>query len=146
MLRGGVDIDDDEEIPTDGLPTVRGYQWASHDVVLYVSKYVTKARLKWRVDRSFIVTDEEDTRLIRLSVSGATNGFSREKSPVWTNSFSCIPICSINCHFGCLSQRFSHSFFERLGLSTGVPSHVLCPRDNSFSPRFCSLFQSLPFC
>ncbi|KOM26442.1 hypothetical protein LR48_Vigan272s003000 [Vigna angularis] len=69
LLMGGVEIDDDEEMLVDGWPTVRGYEWASHDVGLYVSEYNTKAKFQWWVDQSHIVRDAEDSRLIRLGVS-----------------------------------------------------------------------------
>ncbi|KOM43533.1 hypothetical protein LR48_Vigan05g113700 [Vigna angularis] len=46
-----------------------GMWWASQDVSLYVSDYDTKAKLQWWVDRSHIVSDDEDARLIRLGVN-----------------------------------------------------------------------------
>ncbi|KOM31619.1 hypothetical protein LR48_Vigan01g117400 [Vigna angularis] len=69
LLKGGIDIDDVGPVSVDCLPVVRGYDWASHGVSLYISEYGTKRQLKWWMDRLWIARDIEDARLMRLGVS-----------------------------------------------------------------------------
>lgn len=46
LLKGCIDIDDVGLVLVDGLLTIRGYDWASHDISLYISEYGTKRQLQ----------------------------------------------------------------------------------------------------
>ncbi|KOM55497.1 hypothetical protein LR48_Vigan10g138900 [Vigna angularis] len=68
LLKGDVRIDREIAKPSGGWPRIKGYGWASHDVT-FRSDYNTREELQWWADRSHIVCDMEDARLIRLGVS-----------------------------------------------------------------------------
>ncbi|KOM57628.1 hypothetical protein LR48_Vigan11g066100 [Vigna angularis] len=82
LLKGGVRIDQEVTEPSGGWPRIKGYEWASHDVGLYRSDYSTRDELQWWVDRSHIVRDMDDTRLIRLGVC------NRNKKPRKMNALA----------------------------------------------------------
>ncbi|KOM55873.1 hypothetical protein LR48_Vigan10g176500 [Vigna angularis] len=68
LLKSGVRIDQEVAEPPEGWPRIKGYRWASHDVGLFRSDYSTRDELQWWADRSHIVRDQEDPRLIRSGV------------------------------------------------------------------------------
>lgn len=46
LLKGSITIDVVPLVPVGGLPVIRGYDWAPHDVSLQVSDYYMRKRLK----------------------------------------------------------------------------------------------------
>lgn len=69
LLEGGVVVDGMDAEPTDGWSVIAGYTWGSHDVGSYESEIKSRGDLLQWANQSYLVCDEEDARLIRLSVS-----------------------------------------------------------------------------
>lgn len=69
LVNGGITVDVVPLVPVGGLPEVRRYDWASHDVCVQVSYYHSRMRLRDLISWSYIVRDIEDDRLVRAGVS-----------------------------------------------------------------------------
>lgn len=69
LLEGGVEVDAMKVEPVGGWPTIGGYEWASHDVRSYESKYKSRDDLLGWANQLFLARDEADAQLFRLSVS-----------------------------------------------------------------------------
>ncbi|KOM53012.1 hypothetical protein LR48_Vigan09g167100 [Vigna angularis] len=67
LLKGGVRVVGSPFEP-DGQGTMVS-EWAPHDPSLYASSYAFRKELEWRVCRTHIVRDVEDSRLIRAGVT-----------------------------------------------------------------------------
>ncbi|KOM28052.1 hypothetical protein LR48_Vigan492s001600 [Vigna angularis] len=67
LLKGGVRVEGSPFEP-DGQGTIVS-DWAPYVASLYASAYATRRDLEWRVSRTDIVRDVEDSRLIRVGVS-----------------------------------------------------------------------------
>ncbi|KOM29739.1 hypothetical protein LR48_Vigan758s000600 [Vigna angularis] len=67
LLKGGIRVDESPfESDSQGVVVA---EWAPHDPSRYASPYAFRKELEWRVRRTHIVRDMEDSRLIRAEVS-----------------------------------------------------------------------------
>lgn len=155
---GGVDIDDEGEVPADSLPVIRGCWWVGHEVDLYTSCFLLKKDLEWWVDRSCVVWCVKDARLIRLAVCKENERVYHGKGSstedffflytylffldVRSSAFHRLPIGRLT-----RPQHRPHlTPFEWVGLHAGLRSGLLRPGNNSNSSHFPSLLQRPSAC
>ncbi|KOM32903.1 hypothetical protein LR48_Vigan01g245900 [Vigna angularis] len=69
LLKGGIRIDGSPYEPDGDGTLVSEYDWAPYSVSLFASAYDTRELLEWRVNRTHVVWDMEDSRLVRAGVS-----------------------------------------------------------------------------
>ncbi|KOM55346.1 hypothetical protein LR48_Vigan10g123800 [Vigna angularis] len=69
LLKGGIRVDGSPYEPDGDDTVVTEYDWAPYSASLYASQYGTRDLLEQRVNRTHIVRDVEDSRLVRAGIS-----------------------------------------------------------------------------
>lgn len=103
--------------PVDRWPAVGGYGWASHDVGSYESKYKSQDDLLEWANQSFLARNEEDARLIRLSVSHPNERVFHGKGTS-TEDFFFVYTYLFNRMFVCVPfTRFQTAVLRRMNIA-----------------------------
>lgn len=79
LLQGGMTVDLVPLVPVGGLLVIDDYDWASFYVNTQVSSYCSRTGLRDLVDRSYIVRDVVDARLIRAATNRENERVSHGK-------------------------------------------------------------------
>ncbi|KOM40431.1 hypothetical protein LR48_Vigan04g062900 [Vigna angularis] len=80
LLKGGIRVDGSPYEPDGDGTVVTEYDWALYIASLYASQYGTRGLLEQRVNRTHIVRDVEDSRLVRAGINLMTTPAPRQSN------------------------------------------------------------------